>query len=261
MLLWLLACAPTETFDHDGMEREYLLHLPPEPEGAPLLFFLHGYGGRAAPLAWPHEWGSFQALADEGGFAVVAPQGSPDRNRTAHWNAQLELSETDDLGFLSALAEHLQSEHGLDPERTFTSGISNGGVMSYALVCQRPEVFRGMASVIGTMSGQTWGTCAPEPLRVLQISGTADETVPIDGSMDTEDGWGGAPPIAEIMAHWGEIDGCEGQETATLFEDTSTTRYVDCEGDTEVRYHEVEGLGHAMPAWDWPEEIVGFLMP
>ena len=60
------------------------------------------------------------------------------------------------LGFLTALAKDLQHTHDLDPERTFASGVSNGGFMSYTLAAERPEVFKAVGSIIGTMSGYTW---------------------------------------------------------------------------------------------------------
>ena len=127
------------------------------------------------------------ALAEEHGFGVVYPQGTWDENWVPHWNADLTISEVDDIGYLVALAESMQETHGYDPERTYTSGISNGGFMSYTLACRASDTFRAMGSIIGTMSQKTWEDCAPEtPISVLQISGAQDTVVPIDGSMDEE---------------------------------------------------------------------------
>jgi polyhydroxybutyrate depolymerase len=81
-------------------------------------------------------------------FAVVYPQGTRYLARKFHWNADLDLSETDDVGFLTSLAEHLQEEHIFDSERTYISGISNGGLLSYTVACQQPETFKAMASII-----------------------------------------------------------------------------------------------------------------
>ena len=75
-------------------------------------------------------------VADKHGFAVVYPQGKPDRRDVPHWNARLKISDIDDVGFLTALAKDLQRAHDLDPERTFASGVSNGGFMSYHLACE-----------------------------------------------------------------------------------------------------------------------------
>ena len=48
----------------------------------------------------------------------------------------------------------------------------------------------------------------------MQISGTADNVVPMDGSMQyIEEGWGGAPNIYAIMDYWSDLHGCSNQET------------------------------------------------
>ena len=90
---------------------EYLLHLPKDlPKKAPLVVFLHGYHGDARDYA---EMG-MSRVADAKKFAVVYPQGLPDRRRVPHWNARLKLSTVDDIGFLKAFFVSLQKKHGLD---------------------------------------------------------------------------------------------------------------------------------------------------
>ena len=258
LIIGLLACTQKQAFFHDGMEREYIVHLPEAlPEQAPLVFFIHGYGGRARSYSWL----GMKQEADENGFAVVFPQGSLDEEGATHWNAQLDISDTDDLGFLTALAAELQQEYDLDPERTYASGISNGGFMSYALVCQAPDVFHAAGSVIGTMSGETWQTCPAAPAPILQISGVEDDIVPIDGSMDPEGGWGGAPEMTTIMEHWVSVNGCEGEVSIDVGdEETTGIQYTDCESGAEVRYFEVADMAHSLPRWDWTGQLADFLM-
>jgi len=258
LILGLLACTQKQTFSHDDMEREYFLYLPEAlPDAAPLVFFLHGYGGRARAYSWL----GMKQQADENGFAVVFPQGSLDQAGASHWNAQLDISDTDDVGFLTALADDLQQQHDLDPERTYTSGISNGGFMSYALVCQAPEVFRAAGSIIGTMSGETWQTCPAVPAPILQVSGSDDDIVPIDGSMDPEGGWGGAPEMTTIMEHWVSVNGCTDTVSIDVGDENTTgTQHTDCDSGAEVRYFEVEGMGHDLPKWDWTGQLTRFLL-
>ena len=179
-------------FKHNRVERKYLLHLPKDlPDNAPLVFLLHGYHGDARD--YMGELG-MNRVADANRFAVCYPQGAEDHEGTPHWNARLSISKTEDIGFLSDLAAYLQVRHKLNPNKTFVSGISNGGFMSYTLVAERPSVFKAAASVIGTMSGHTWKHRAKiRPVPILQISGLDDEIIPYDGSMSPAGGWGGAP--------------------------------------------------------------------
>ena len=234
-----------EVFRHDGVERQYVLHLPENlPENAPLVFFLHGYHGNARQYAKM----GMSRVADKHGFAVVYPQGKPDRRDVPHWNARLKISDVDDVGFLTALAKDLQHTHDLDPERTFASGVSNGGFMSYTLAAERPEVFKAVGSIIGTMSGYTWehrDTIKPTP--VLQISGLDDRIVPVDGSMRPFGGWGGAPDQKTIIEFWKDLDQTTTEEVIEVSADTTAYRYGNGVEGCEVWLYEVKGWGHMVP--------------
>jgi len=240
-------CGDCIEFDYNGTERQYLVHIPDNlPPNAPLVFALHGYTGYAKHVDAALD---LNRVADANGFAICYPQGSLDDSNTPHWNARLALSNTDDIGFLSALAITLQSEYNLNPNRTFTTGISNGGFMSYTLVAEAPQVFKAAASVIGTMSGYTWeNRSVISPAPVLQISGTGDNVVPFDGTMSTDNGWGGAPHIHTVMDFWSDLNGCT--QTDTIEVSGVTTAYVhsDTVNANAVWYYEVEGMGHQVPA-------------
>ena len=234
-----------EVFQHGDVERQYVLHLPEDlPENAPLVFFLHGYHGNARNYAKM----GMSRVADKHGFAVVYPQGKPDRRDVPHWNARLKISDIDDVGFLTALAKDLQHTHDLDPERTFASGVSNGGFMSYTLAAERPEVFKAVGSIIGTMSGYTWEHREDiKPVPVLQISGLDDRIVPVDGSMRPAGGWGGAPDQKTIIEFWKDLDQTTTEEVIEVSADTTAYRYGDGVEGCEVWLYEVKGWGHRVP--------------
>lgn len=233
------------TFQHDGVTRHYLYHAPQDlPANAPLVFFLHGHGGNAGET---RAWIGLDGVADANGFAVVYPQGSGNYEGTPYWNAHTFPGVDDDIGFLSALARSLQSARGLDPERTFTAGFSNGGMMSYLLAMEAPAVFRGAASVVGAAWGSAWEdreNAAPFPL--LQISGLDDTVVPVDGIVDPSGG-PGAPAHDEIIAYWSERNGCSAVEVDTLNANTTRERHVGCAGGNEVWYYRVDNFGHEWP--------------
>ena len=193
------------SFQHVNVGRSYLIYLPEDLKpNASLVFLLHGYHGRAKNVMKM----GMNLLAERHGFSVCYPQGAKNfRKRTPHWNARLKLSRVDDIGFLSELARELQAKHKLNPKKTFVCGISNGGFMSYTLVSERPEVFEAAASMIGTMSCETWkARDSIKPISVMQISGLADRVVPIDGTMSEAGGWGGAPHQDQIISFLEEIE-------------------------------------------------------
>ncbi|MDA9778341.1 prolyl oligopeptidase family serine peptidase [Rubripirellula sp.] len=239
------SAAAFRLFDHKGIKRQYVLHLPEDlPAGAPLVVFLHGYRGDARDYA---EMG-MNRVANANQFAVAYPQGLPDRRGITHWNARLKISEVDDVGFLKSLAKQLQREHSLDPKRTFVSGVSNGGFMSYTMISEEPECFRAAASIIGTVSGETWAErdqFLPRP--VLQISGLDDEIVPVDGSMSKLGGWGGAPKQATIMDFFRELNETRTIEVNEISDQATATRYGGGIDGNEVWFYEVKNWGHRVP--------------
>jgi polyhydroxybutyrate depolymerase len=235
----------TFNFLHDRKERLYHYYQPLNlPENAPLVFLLHGYNGDAEEFM---NWLSMEKLADENGFAFVFPQGYEDVWGTSHWNANLDISNVDDVGFLSELALHLQETYNLDPERTFTSGFSNGGFMSYELIIKKPDIFKAAASIAGTMSGETWANRnLAEPKPVLQLSGGRDRIVPINGAMSTNGGWGGAPEMTEIIDFWVGLNEANSQNHSQVGE-TKIYKYSNGNNNSEVWYYLIENMEHNFP--------------
>ncbi len=73
------------------------------------------------------------------------------------------------------MAQELQTQYNLDPEGTFTSGVSNGGRMSYHLVYERLDVFKAAGSILGRMDNNIWkNRNEVAAVSILQISGKID---------------------------------------------------------------------------------------
>ena len=235
-------------FEYGGQTRQYYLDSPAELEpGAPLVFVLHGYGGTAWSMRNYSGWG---AVAESEGIMVCYPQGSLDMEGSPHWNANLGISSTNDLGFLKALAEHLQSMYFLSPECTYSCGMSNGGYMSYSLACNHPETFRAVGSVTGAMSEYDFDNCNPEEVvPVIHLHGTADYLVSYNGGED----WGpwGDEGVPEIIDLWTGMMGTT-QVTETELpnleaEDESSVdffRHYGAPGGQEFHHYRVNGGGH-----------------
>ena len=253
-ILLLTGCTNQQysTFNHNGETRQYLLYLPDNlPENAPLIFVLHGYGGNAVSMMYLVD---MNKIADENGFAICYPQGTLDFKDSTHWNAGLDISETDDIGFLTELAKYLQSTYNLNEEKTFSCGFSNGGFMSYTLACEAPDVFNAIASVSGTMSGYTWNNRnISEPIPILHIHGLDDEVVPIDGSISASGGWGGAPHVDTIIEYWVSVNNCSTTENVTVSDNTNAFYHRGGINGYEVWYYKIDNWGHGWPMYN-PEK-------
>ena len=242
-----------DTFEHDGVMRDYILYIPATLQvGAPLVFNLHGYTEGATIQSIYCEMND---VADTHGFAVCYPDGTNDSFGLPHWNAGLVGDTVDDLGFLTSLAEALQVEHYLDPERTFSCGISNGGMMSYHLACNAPETFKAVASVAGSMTTPTFNNCDSAPaVPIFSIHGTLDLVVPYNGADIPLDGWGTLVSNSEIMSFWNTHNSCSDAIAGSLenislldFSTVDTWKWHDCAGGNQNWLYRVNGGGHNWP--------------
>ena len=242
-------------FMHDGLQREYRLHLPENlPESAPLVLALHGYSGSNNDMISNFGW---TELADERGFAVACPNGTRDQWNNRFWDVDYAFHgqfDIDDDGFLTALALHLQEVHGLDPDRTFVTGFSNGAEMCFQLACRESETFKGFGPVIGMMLDSLFTNCNPDVIRpIISMNGTADSVTLYNGDMNNSGGWGAYRSIPETMSFWADL-------LQTPFVNSQVLSDIDPSDGSTVRldkylgpnppslwYYLVIGGGH-----DWP---------
>ncbi|MEC8321963.1 MAG: PHB depolymerase family esterase, partial [Planctomycetota bacterium] len=199
--------SPNIEFPHDGLVRQYRLHVPAGlPESAPLVLVLHGYSGNNNDMADNYGW---REVADEEGFAVAFPNGTRDQWNNRFWDVDYAFHpqfDIDDDGFLSSLAVHLQDTRALDPERTFVTGFSNGAEMCFQLACRESETFRGFAPVVGMMLDPLFTSCDPTtPRPLLAVNGTADDVTLYEGDMGNTGGWGAYRSIPETIALWADL--------------------------------------------------------
>lgn len=242
----------TGSFMHDGIQRDYRLYVPPIYNGSsavPLVFNLHGYGSDASQQEL---YGDFRAIADTAGFLIALPNGTVDQYGNRHWDT-FGASVVDDLGFISALLDTISAQYNIDADRVYSTGMSNGGFMSYDLACYRSERFAAIASVTGTMLTTRLTNCAAaHPTPVMQIHGTADPTVNYNGGS-------GFSAIEPLVEHWAQFNHCDPVPTITAVPDTNTTdgctaeHFVYTGGDagSTVEFYKVLGGGHT-----WPDAIV-----
>ena len=250
------SCITPLTFSFDGLEREYLLYLPENLNtNAPLVFVLHGYTGSAQEIM---AYSSMNEIAEENGFAVCYPQGTLDLYNNSFFNVGYEFQNNptvDDVGFIVSLAEYLQNTHQLSTTNTFSTGMSNGGDMSYMLACQASSTFRAVAPVAGLIMQDIYDSCNPEnPVPVFETHGTEDDVSLYDGDPFNDDGWGiylDIPSTIDFFTNQNNLTELTILELPNLAQNDGSIiesyTYTSLNSINEVWLYKVIGGGH-----DWP---------
>ncbi|MAV55727.1 MAG: hypothetical protein CMJ28_07215 [Phycisphaerae bacterium] len=243
-------------FQHDGLNRQYRIHIPNGiKDNAPLVLALHGYSGNNNDMISNYGW---VELANEQGFAIACPNGTFDQSGNRFWDVDYDFHpqfDIDDDGFVVALAEHLQSLHGFDPDRTFVTGFSNGAEMCFQLACRESESFAAFAPIVGMMLDPLFQECAPtSPKPMLSLNGTSDNVTLYNGDLNNTGGWGPYHSIPDTMELWRTILGTTESESVNLPNidpnDGSIVRLEtnrSLETEQLLNYYLVIGGGH-----DWP---------
>ena len=279
--------------EHEGIEREYFVHVPDSAatDNVPLLLGLHGYRSSATGFEAVH---GLNRHADLEGYIAVYPQGSHfvategyyADSRITSWNDlagnATPSEETphcaddhtvypcppecgscrgcawtacyDDLGFLERVLDEVLAEYPIDPDRVYLLGVSNGAMMALQLACQRPQRFAAIAAVIGQLgAGQA---CAPDsPLPLLHLGSLDDDTVRIDGAAGG-DGYI-YTSVAETTRLWAAALKCEAdnQPWPNLLADAAG---VECQARSEcaIDGHEVVSCLATDAGHWWPSQRV-----
>ncbi|MCK5840204.1 MAG: T9SS type A sorting domain-containing protein [Bacteroidales bacterium] len=234
---------------HDGLQRDYILYVPDSYTTGipvPLVLNFHGYTSSANEQMW---YGDFRSIADTAGFLIVHPMGTEDALGNTHWNVGWGGSTVDDIGFTESLIDSLASEYTIDIERVFSTGMSNGGFMSYALACELSHRIAAIASVTGTMNKDQPNSCNPQhPMPVMEIHGTADVVVPYYGADWIES-------IEEVLSYWANFSNCNPIPIVTDLPDidpndgSTVEHYLYTDGDSgvEVEHYKIINGGHTWP--------------
>ena len=244
----------------DGVARTYQRFVPAsctEGKPVPLVVVLHGLTEDGRAMARETD---FNAIAEREGFVVAYPDGL-----LRSFNVFAE-GWPDDVGFVLAVVDDVCATCAVDPGRIYLTGASNGGFLTYRLVCEAPGVFAAAAPVMATMPQTVAEACEPPPTPILLIHGTEDPIVPYDDPVL----YAGPRltvrmlPIPDTAEFWVAASGCDPEPSVDSLPDTDpadgTTAVCETwtgdDPEAEVVLYTVEGGGHtwpggyeAYPAW------------
>ena len=244
-----------DTIEHNAINRDYILYVPNSYNPAnpvPLVFNFHGYTSNALQQMW---YGDFRAIADTAGFIIAHPNGTIDALGNTHFNVGWGGSTTDDVGFTNALIDSISQNYTINPDRIYSTGMSNGGFMSFLLACELSSRIAAVASVTGSISPAQLAACNPQhPTPVLQIHGDSDGTVPYNGGA----GW--SEPVNSVISYWSGYNNCLASPVVTNLPDVNLTdgstvqHYLYKDGDNcaDVEHFKIIGGDHT-----WPGNFIG----
>lgn len=249
-------------------ERPYKAVVPKAYNGEtalPLLIVLHGYGGTSVVY---DGWWKFGKLAETKLFFYVSLNGTVDQAGKQFWNAtdsccNFDGSQVDDVGYLDAVIDDMQTKYKVDPARIYVVGHSNGGYMAYRYACDRAS----RVAAIASLAGATWKDSAKCPagsvVSVLQVHGDADGTILYQGT-------GTYPSAKATVASWASKNGCTGTleatdtrldlDTSLSGSETNVARYAGCPSTTAVELWTIEGGAHVPSlGTTWTDTLYTFL--
>ena len=248
-----------DTIVHDGLNRNFILYVPASytpGTPVPLVFNFHGYTSNAEQQML---YGDFRTIADTAGFILVHPNGTIDNTGSTHWNSGWGTG-IDDVGFTSAMIDSIAAEYSIDLGRVFSTGMSNGGFMSYHLACELSNRIAAIASVTGTMTIIGPSSCNPShPTPIMEIHGTADPTVPYDGNSTMT-------PIPVVLMHWLGFNNCSPDAVVTPVPDINQIDgctadhllYPGGDNGTEVEHYRINDGGHTWPGAIFPIGVTNY---
>jgi poly(hydroxyalkanoate) depolymerase family esterase len=236
-------------------------HVPGSaPAGAPLVVLLHGCGQSTDDFDGPSGW---LTLSEVAGFALLMPeqQASNNPQRCFNWFAPADFTRGGgEVASIVAMVEHMRDNAGIDDTRVFVVGLSAGAAMGAALLTQYPDVFAAGGLFAGVAVGcatnaveglgcmqsppdhtpEEWAALVPgadAPAgpwpRVMVWHGNADATVSVDN---------GVALMRQLVGlHGFDLDLGSFQTNALR----TTLRWPS--GEDTVVFHEVDGMGHAVP--------------
>lgn len=216
--------------------RQYSLYVP-DFGGAsgthPALLSLHGGGGSAMLQAASSR---LVELASAQKIYVAFLEGSG-AIRTFNGGACCGYAATnhiDDVAYATAVIDDIETRDSVDAAKVYSTGFSNGGIMSHRLACAIADRISGIAAVSGA-SGQydqnltQYYACNPaRPIPVLHIHATNDRNYPYAGG--TGDGLSATAyyPVDATIADWRTRNNVTAQATTeALGASTTCTTYAE----------------------------------
>jgi poly(3-hydroxybutyrate) depolymerase len=148
-----------------------------------VILLLHGAGSSPANM---EAVSGMNGVAAAKGLLVATLLTLPVRGQSTGWNAggccdAGLVSKADDVGYVAAAVALIRSRFRVPAANITIVGYSNGGMLGYRVICERPGLVGRLAAFHATRFQACRGGVSTPPTRLLDVQGTADTTVPLAG--------------------------------------------------------------------------------
>ncbi len=253
----------TETMTSGGATRTYLRYIPPGVDltkPLPLVIDIHGLGSN---MTQQEAVTQFEHLAATQHFIVLTPNGLNNRFNTVN------VTPNADVTFMSDMLDQVEGLACVDTARVYSTGYSDGGLMSSVLACQLSTRITAIGVVSGLLHGPGCKPSRPVPLMVFWgkqdqvlpyygglgpalVALLTGKPIPTDASIPTapvpEAKNQGFPPVEEVVGAWATTNKCPATPVPIkVASDVEQRIYAPCSDDTMIRFYVVADGGHAWP--------------
>lgn len=238
---------------YQGIQRQYVIFVPSSYKpsvAAPVVVHLHA--SDTAPDA-EMRLSLMASYSSARGYVVILPEAVNGVWNDGRGFAKIASGNADDVGFIDAVIADLASQMNLNQQKMYVTGMSNGGIMTYRLACERPNKFKAFAPVSGGLASEL--TCNPSTTAPLVIfQGVADPILPYNGGTVSPNR-GNVLATESVALSFATKNNCNTTPIKTNLPDVDTTDgttvtkwvYSGCRNGANVELYQIHGGGHTWP--------------
>lgn len=243
---------------YDGMERSYILHVPPGYDSSQPVALVLAFHGITLDAGEMMRISGFNHQSDEEGFLVAYPNASGSQMswNGGHCCGEAAKNNVDDVGFVRAVIAEITAAYNIDPKRIYATGFSNGAILVYRLACEMADQIAAIGPVSATQALEDKQACRPSrPVAVIHFHGTADEPNPYNGGVSP----GGVQFISvnDAISFWINANGCPAQAQQDVSGSIIHDVYAPCREGSSVELYTVTGGMHAWPGGEAVNQRMG----
>jgi len=255
----------------DGLRRWFRVFVPSQKMArAPVVLLLHG-GGRSMNKIFSKRGGAareWPELAKRQQFLLLVPNGvnsktGDTKGNRQHWNDLRGTSSSvntgaDDVSFLLHLLRWAHRTFRTDIKRVYVTGASNGGLMTYRMLIEHPQVFAAGAAFVANLPINAVQVRRPfRPVALMIVNGTNDPLMRYGGGTIPL-GRGVVMSAKETALWWAKVNGADRNKVQTSKlpdldpDDGCRIRFARFPAGSDeaapVHFYTMVGAGHAMPS-------------